>query len=166
MTFDIDANGIVHVSATDKDTGKEQSIKIESAGGLSDEDVEKMVTEAEANAEADKAARELVDAKNQAEQAIYQTEKSLEDDKEKIQDELKTKVETAVQALKDALASEDLTRIKEETESFQAVAGELAAATQAQPGAEGEAPEGQPEASSDEGAVDADYEVVDEDEKK
>lgn len=166
VTFDIDANGIVHVSAKDKETGKEQSIKIETSGGLSDEDVEKMVQEAEANAENDKKARELVDAKNQAEQAIYQTEKMIEDNKDKVQDELKTKVETAIQSLKDAVASDDLDRIKEETESFQAVAGELAQATQAQPGAEGEAPQGEPQASNDEGAVDADYEVVDEDDKK
>ncbi|MGL1904431.1 MAG: Hsp70 family protein, partial [Fibrobacterales bacterium] len=170
VTFDIDANGIVHVSAKDKETGKEQSIKIESSSGLSEDEVDKMVKEAEANAETDKKERENVDAKNQLEQTIYQAEKMVkgeEEDAPKLDDEAKDKVNAAIEAAKPALETKDAEAMtKAATELQQAVAEAAQGAAQAA-GPEG-AP--QPEAgaeqpSQDDGAVDADYEVVDEDEK-
>ncbi len=172
VTFDIDANGIVHVSAKDKETGKEQSIKIESSSGLSDEEVDKMVKEAEANAETDKKERELIDAKNQLEQAIYQAEKMVkgeEKDAPKLDDDAKAKVTLAIDAAKPSLESKDAeTMTKASTELQQTVAEVAQAAAQAA-GPEG-APEGAPgeapQEQQEDGAVDADYEVVDEDEEK
>jgi molecular chaperone DnaK len=107
VTFDIDANGIVHVSAKDKATNKEQSIRIQASGGLSDDDIEKMVKDAEANAEADKARREGVEAKNRAEALVHSTEKNLEEYGDKITDEDKQAIEDAKAALKEALEKED-----------------------------------------------------------
>ncbi len=167
VTFDIDANGIVHVSAKDKVTGKEQSVKIESSSGLSDSDIDRMVKEAEANAEADKAAREIVDLKNQGEQTIFQTEKQLTELEGKIPAELKSKVEAEIVSLKEALATGDKAKMDEAMLKFQTVAQELGqAAQQAQgAGAQGQQQESSQGSTKQEGAVDADYEVVD-DEKK
>ena len=115
VAFDIDANGIVSVSATDKATGKEQKITIEASGGLSDDEIENMIKEAEANAEADKKVRELVDAKNQAEAIIHSAEKGIADAGDKITNEEKDPVEAAVKDLKEVLDSEDLATIQEKT---------------------------------------------------
>ena len=115
VAFDIDANGIVSVSATDKATGKEQKITIEASGGLSDDEIENMIKEAEANAEADKKVRELVDAKNQAEAIIHSAEKGIADAGDKITNEEKDPVEAAIKDLKEVLDNEDLTAIQEKT---------------------------------------------------
>ncbi len=109
VTFDIDANGIVHVSARDKSTGKEQKIQIKSSSGLSDAEIEKMVKEAEANAEKDKERAELVTARNEADSIIYQTEKSLKDNADKIDAGLKAEVEAEITSLREILAREDAT---------------------------------------------------------
>ena len=115
VAFDIDANGIVSVSATDKATGKEQKITIEASGGLSDDEIENMIKEAEANAEADKKVRELVDAKNQAEAIIHSAEKGIVDAGDKITDEEKDPVEAAIKELKEVLDSDDMAAIQEKT---------------------------------------------------
>ncbi|SNT68516.1 molecular chaperone DnaK [Paracoccus seriniphilus] len=112
VTFDIDANGIVSVSAKDKGTGKEQNITIQASGGLSDEDIERMVKDAEANAEADKDRRELVEAKNQAESLIHSTRKSLDDHGDKVDASTVEAIELAIGALEEALKSEDAGKIK------------------------------------------------------
>jgi molecular chaperone DnaK len=168
VTFDIDANGITHVSAKDKETGKEQSIKIQSSSGISEEDIKKMVKDAEAHAESDKAARELVDAKNHAEQLIYQTEKSLTEMGDKVPGEIKAKVQEPLDELKkvkDSATSKE--EIQAQMDKVQAVMNEIAQAAGAtgagpQPGAEQPHPEGSSKkGKKDDGAVDADYEVVD-----
>ena len=107
VTFDIDANGIVSVSAKDKGTGKEQNITIQASGGLSDDDIDRMVREAEENADADKARRELIEAKNQAESLIHATEKSIEEHGEKVDPSTIEAIELAVAALKDELENEN-----------------------------------------------------------
>tara|TARA_Y100000813_G_scaffold166312_1_gene127774 strand:+ start:100 stop:2025 length:1926 start_codon:yes stop_codon:yes gene_type:complete len=107
VTFDIDANGIVSVSAKDKGTGKEQKITIQASGGLSDEDIEKMVRDAEENAEADKEKKDLIEAKNQAESLIHSTEKSLEEHSDKIDPSTVEAIELSIKALKETLESED-----------------------------------------------------------
>ncbi len=112
VTFDIDANGIVSVSAKDKGTGKEQKITIQASGGLSDEDIEQMVKEAEDNAEADKERRELIEAKNQAESLIHSTEKSIEDHSDKVDPTTIEAIELAISALKDDLETENAGKIK------------------------------------------------------
>ena len=118
VTFDIDANGIVHVSAKDLGTGKEQHIQITSSSGLSDEEIEKMVKDAEANAAADKAKREGVDARNEADSLIYATEKSIKDLGDKINGAEKEKVEAAIAALKQALQGDNTEEIKAKTEEL------------------------------------------------
>jgi molecular chaperone DnaK len=112
VAFDIDANGIVSVSATDKATGKEQKITIEASGGLSDEEIEKMIKEAESNAEEDKKIRELVDAKNQAEAIIHSAEKGITDAGDKITDDERKPVEEAIKELKEVIDGDDLTLIQ------------------------------------------------------
>jgi molecular chaperone DnaK len=115
VTFDIDANGIVHVSAKDKATGKEQQIRIQASGGLSDEDIEKMVRDAEDNAEADKGRRELAEARNQAESTINQTEHSIEELGAQVPDEDKEAAQTAIEELKAVLDGDDAEAIKDKT---------------------------------------------------
>ena len=118
VTFDIDANGIVHVSAKDLGTGKEQAIKIESSGGLSDDEVEKMVNDAEQFAEEDKAKRDGVEVKNQAETLIYSTEKSVSELGEKLPEEDKTKIEACCEQLKKSVESDDVNAIKSDLEAL------------------------------------------------
>jgi molecular chaperone DnaK len=118
VTFDIDANGIVNVSAKDKGTGKEQKIQIQASGGLSDEEIEKMVKEAEANKEADKKKRESVDARNQADTLIHSTEKNLKEHGSKISDAEKKAIEDGSSALKESLKGEDIEDIKKKTETL------------------------------------------------
>ncbi len=162
VTFDIDANGIVNVGAKDKATGKEQSVRIEASGGLSDDDIEQMVQDAEANAEEDKAKREAVEVKNQAEGLIHQTEKTLSEVGDKISDEEKAGIEAAIAELKTALEGDDIEDIKAKTETLGQASMKLGEALYADAaGAEGAEAEGAPEA--DDGVVDADFEEVDDD---
>ena len=174
VTFDIDANGILNVSAKDKGTNKEQSIRIESSSGPSQDEIDKMQQDAETHAEEDKQRREAVDRRNEADQLVYTTEKSLEEHGDKLGDEDKQAVEDAVTAVKKALEGEDDEQIKTTMEALQQASHKLAEemykdaqAQQAQ--AEGaptpEGDPGQPQGDADSGAVDADFEVVDEDKK-
>ena len=118
VAFDIDANGIVKVSAKDKGTGKEQSIQIQASSGLSDQDIEQMIQEAEANKESDKKRRDEAETRNQADALIHATEKSLEEHSDKISEEDKTAIETSITNLKDALKGTDSELIKQETENL------------------------------------------------
>jgi molecular chaperone DnaK len=173
VTFDIDANGILNVSAKDKGSNKEQSIRIESSSGLSQEEIDKMQHDAETHAEEDKQRREAVDRRNEADQLVYATEKSLEEHGDKIGEEDKKAIEDTLAETKKTLEGEDDEAIKTSMEALQQASHKLAEEmykdAQAQQGAEGgPAPEGdagQPQGGADEGAVDADFEVVD-DEKK
>lgn len=129
VTFDIDANGIVQVSAKDKATGKEQQIRIQASGGLSDDDIEKMVKDAEDNADIDKKRRESVEVKNQAESLIHQTETSLKELGDKLPEDEKSKVEDAIQELKDVMESDDKAEIEAKTQALMEASmklGELA----------------------------------------
>lgn len=166
VAFDIDANGIVNVSAKDLGTGKEQKITITSSGSLSKEDVEKMVKEAEANAEADKKRKEGVEVRNQADSLCYQAEKTMKDMEGKGKDDMIAKVKTALDTLKESMKGEDLEQIKKDTEALTKPLYELSAElykeTEAAKGAQGAAgAEGAKKADDD--VVDA--EVVDEDKK-
>ena len=176
VTFDIDANGIVNVSAKDKATGKEQQIRIQASGGLSDEDIEKMVQEAETHAEDDKIRRESIEAKNNASALIHSTEKNLEEHGDKIPETDRTEIESAVQALKDVLESEDTDEIKSKSEALMQVAMKLGEAMYKDsqgdpvPGVDDVPDDSNTEKSSkngseDETVVDADFEEV-EPEKK
>ena len=171
VTFDIDANGIVNVSAKDKATGKEQQIRIQASGGLSDSDIEQMVKDAEAHAEEDKNRRELVEAKNQADSLIHATEKTLSEAGDKIPEAEKTEVETAVAALKEAIEGEDLDDIKAKTEALAQASmklGEHLYKTEDGAAGDGSDDAGTDDAAasgSDEKVVDADFEEVDEDHK-
>jgi molecular chaperone DnaK len=169
VTFDIDANGIVNVSAKDKATGKEQSIRIQASGGLTEEEIEKMVKDAESHAEEDKKRRELIDAKNQAEALIHSTEKSLADLGDKVGAEDKTAVESAVSELRTALEGDDKDAIEAKTQSLAQVSMKLGEAMYQQSSDQGEggAAGGAEQPSGEgEGVVDADFEEVDDDEKK
>jgi molecular chaperone DnaK len=115
VTFDIDANGIVNVTAKDKATNKEQQIRIQASGGLSEADIDKMVKDAEAHAAEDKKRRELVESKNQGESLIHQTEKSVQEHGDKVQEADKQAIQTAIDALRQALAGEDAEVIKSRT---------------------------------------------------
>ncbi|MEL0273038.1 MAG: molecular chaperone DnaK [Pontimonas sp.] len=162
VTFDIDANGIVHVSAKDKGTGKEQSMTITGGSSLPKEDIERMVREAEEHAAEDKKRREAAEERNQAEQLAYSVEKILKDNDEKLPDDVKSEVQADVDALKSALAGEDEDAVKKAVEALSQSQTKLGEALyQAEP--EGEAAEGEPAAESgdDEDIVDA--EVVDDD---
>jgi molecular chaperone DnaK len=172
VTFDIDANGIVNVSAKDKSTGKEQQIKIQASGGLSDEEIEKMVKDAEANAEADKKKREEVDVKNQAESLVFQVEKNLKEYGEKINTDDKSKIESDLKDLKEAVEKNDFDAMKQKTQDLTQSSMKMGEAMykdqQAAGGAPGaEQPQSDPkqEASKDDDVIDADYEEVDEDKK-
>ena len=166
VTFDIDANGIVNVSAKDKATGKEQQIKIQASGGLSDDDIDQMVQDAEANAEEDKKRREKVEARNQAESLVHGAEKSLADLGDKADPALKEEVEKAVADLKEALADEDKEDFGPQTEALSAVLMKMGEAAYA--AEQAEAGEENAEASNDETVVDAEFEEVDnsDDDKK
>ena len=159
VTFDIDANGIVSVSAKDKATGKEQQITIQADGGLSEADIKKMMAEAEANAGADKARRELVEAKNHAEALIHQTEKQLEEHGSKVSDAVKGEIEKAIADLKEAAAGDNAADIAAKHQALMSAAMKLGEAIYAaQSAAEGE--EASPAQSGDD-VVDADFEEVD-----
>jgi len=175
VTFDIDANGIVNVSAKDMATGKEQSIQITASSGLSEEEIDKLIKDAELHAEDDKKKRELVEARNSADALIYSTEKSIKDLGDKVDAETKSKVEASIEPLKKAMEGEDPEEIKRLSEELTQASHKLAEAVyqqasqadaQEQAGAEAEGQE-QPGASApDEDVVDADFEEVNDDEKK
>ena len=167
VTFDIDANGIVNVSAKDKGTGKEHQIRIQASGGLSDAEIEKMVKDAEANAEADKRRRETVEARNQAESLIHSTEKSLKDVGDKVTQADRDAITAAIEDLKSAIASETASAedIKAKTQTLMEASMKLGQAMyeaqQAEPSASGEST-----GSDDDNVVDADFEDVSDDKKK
>jgi molecular chaperone DnaK len=169
VTFDIDANGIVNVSAKDKGTGKEHQIRIQASGGLSDADIEKMVKDAEANAESDKKRREAVESKNQAEALVHSTEKSLKDYGDKVSAEDKASIETALAELKTAVEGDDVEAIKAKTQTLAEVSMKLGQAMYEASQAEAAAAEGgeaDATAKADDDVVDADFEEIDEDGKK
>ena len=159
VTLDIDANGILNVSAKDKATGKEQSIQIKASSGLSDEEVEAMVKDAEAHAEEDKKARELVDARNQADGLVHATEKSLAEYGDKVEEAEKTKITELVAAVKAASEGDDKELIEKTSAELMEASGNLAQA--AAGAAAGEAPEGEEVAAEDDDVVDAEFEEVD-----
>lgn len=177
VTFDIDANGIMNVSAKDKGTGKEQKIRIEASSGLTEEEIEKMKQEAQANAESDKEAKEKVEKVNAADSMIFQTEKQLKEYGDKLSDDNKSKINSALEELKKAHQSQDLAAIDAAMEgmnkAWEGAAQEMYQATGGQPGAEGA--QGQPGADAAGGAQeggsaddvsDVEFEEVDDSEKK
>ena len=170
VTFDIDANGILNVSAKDKATNKEQSIIIKASSGLSDDEVEAMVKDAEANAEDDRKLKELVETRNQAENMIHATEKSVKDLGEKVTDDEKSEIESRVADLREVLTGDDKDAIEAKLTALTESSGKLAERAYAQAGEEGAAPDAAATADSGEtGAddvVDAEFEEVKEDDKK
>ena len=164
VTFDIDANGIVSVSAKDKGTGKEQVITIQASGGLSDDDIESMVREAEENAEADKERRDLIEATNQAESLIHSTEKSMEEHGEKVDPTTIEAIELAIAALKDELETQDAAKIKSGIQNVTEAAMKLGEAIyKAGQEEEGSAPvDGD---NMDDDILDADFEDLDNDKR-
>jgi len=169
VTFDIDANGIVNVSAKDKATGKEQQIRIQASGGLSDADIEKMVKEAQANAEADKKRRAQVEAKNQAESLIHSAEKNLKEHGDKIPAADKEAIEKDIAALKEALGTEDTAKIEERTQALTQSSMKMGEAIYKVEQAKGQSNGGSSDAgagSTNDNVVDASYEEVDENKKK
>src|SRR5882757_2166057 len=182
VTFDIDANGIVQVSAKDKATGKEQQIRIQASGGLSEADIDRMVKDAEAHAAEDKKRRELVEAKNQADALVHTTERTLQEAGDKVPETERAPVQSAIQALKDVLGSDNFDEIKAKTEALAQVSMKLGEAMyKAQQSAGGDAgggPQGGPGAHGGPGAggaaggpggdkvVDADFEEVDDQKKR
>ncbi|MCH7885816.1 MAG: Hsp70 family protein, partial [Planctomycetes bacterium] len=170
VSFDTDANGILNVSAKDLGTGKEQSIVIQASSGLSEEEVEKMAKDAETHAEEDKKRREVVDLKNQADQLIYSTEKTLKEHGDKIPADERAKVEASVNSLREVLKGDDLEAIKkandqlmEDAQAIGKIIYEEAAKKQAQAASQ---PTGGPDAADsgetkDDDVIDAEYEVKD-----
>ena len=166
VTFDIDANGILNVSAKDKGTGKEHSIRIEASSGLSDEEIQRMKTEAEANADADKEAKEKVEKLNQADSLVFSTEKQLKEYGDKIPEDQKGTIEEAVKDLKEAHAKQDVAGIDTHMETlnkaWEAASQHIYQAQQeAQAGGENPGAEAQPEGGVEEEVTDVDYEEVD-----
>jgi molecular chaperone DnaK len=176
VTFDIDANGIVQVSAKDKATGKEQQIRIQASGGLSEADIDKMVKDAEAHAEEDKRRRELVEAKNHADSLLHTAERSLSEAGDKVSADDRAAVERAAQALRDTLGSDNVAEIKAKTDALGQAAMKLgeaiykaqqesaAAGPGPGPQANGHAQPGGP--GGDDKVVDAEFEEVDEHKKR
>ncbi|MDB5397219.1 MAG: chaperone protein DnaK [Rhodospirillales bacterium] len=166
VTFDIDANGIVNVSAKDKGTGKEQKIRIQASGGLSEAEIEKMVKEAEAHAEEDKKRRALVEARNQAESLAHSTEKSLAEHGDKLEAADKAAIESAISELRSALAGDDAEQIKAKSQALTQVSTKLGEAvykaTQAQAGGASDQGTTSKGAASDDNVVDAEFDEVDE----
>ncbi len=163
VSFDIDANGILNVSAKDKGTNKEQSVRIEASSGLSPEEIEQMQKDAEANAEADKARRQGVDKRNEADQLVYTTEKSLKEHGDKLSDEDRQPVEAALEEAKKALQGEDMSVLEAAVTKLQQTSHKLAEAVYADAGkqaAQQQATAGDGAAAKKSDAVDADYEVI------
>ncbi|MEN2465028.1 molecular chaperone DnaK [Ornithinibacillus sp. JPR2-1] len=166
VSFDIDANGIVNVRAKDMGTNKEQSITIKSSSGLSDEEVERMVQEAEENAEADKKRREEVELRNEAEQLIFTTDKTLKDLADKVSDEEKQKAEAAKEELKKAVEGNDLDEIKAKKEALQEQVQQLSVKLYEQMAQANQAGQEDAAQNTSDDVVDADYQEVDDEEKK
>ena len=165
VTFDIDANGIVNVSAKDKGTGKEQQIRIQASGGLSDDDIEKMVRDAESHADEDKKRRAVVEAKNQAEGLVHSTEKMLAEHGSKVSEADKSAIETAIADVKTALEGDDVDAINAKVQELAQASMKLGEAVyQSESGAEAAAEDGDKPADDD--VVDADFEEVSDDETK
>ena len=166
VTFDIDANGIVNVSAKDMGTGKEQSIKITASSGLSEDEIENLVKDAEMHAEEDKKKRELVDARNMADSLIYSTEKSIQEAGDKLDETTKSDINKAIEDLKKAMETENTEEIKQLTDALTQASHKLAeimyaqASAQSQPGEEGAGGEPSGEPEKDDDVVDADFEEV------
>ena len=180
VTFDIDANGILHVAARDKATGKEQRIKIEASGGLTEQEIKKMVTDAETHAEEDRKRREEIEVRNRGDALAYETEKNLKELSEKLDGETKSRVESSLEALKKALEGSDIAEIRTASEALAKVWNEVSSKLYAEsgkgggnagpggggpdapgPGAPGGAADGDSgKKTGGDGAVDADYEVV------
>ncbi|KAF0112589.1 MAG: molecular chaperone DnaK, partial [Hyphomonadaceae bacterium] len=168
VTFDIDANGIVSVSAKDKATNKEQSIRIQANGGLSDADIEQMIKDAEATADADKQRREEAEAKNGAESAIHNVEKQLGEYGSKLQDGDKANIEAAIAKAKDAVQGGEVEAMKSSTEELMQAAmkiGEVMYAEQQEAAAHADAAADAGETTQDDNVVDAEFEDVDGDKK-
>ena len=167
VTFDIDANGIVSVSAKDKGTGKEQKITIQASGGLSDEDIEQMVKDAEENAEADKERRELIEAKNQAESLIHSTEKSMEEHSDKVDPTTIEAIELAISALKDDLEKEDTgaEKIRSGIQNVTEAAMKLGEAIYKASQEEGDDEPPAADEAHDDDIVDAEFEDLDDDKR-
>jgi molecular chaperone DnaK len=167
VTFDIDANGIVNVSAADKATGKSQEIRITSGSGLSEEEIEKMVNEAEQNRETDQKRREIVDARNNLDSLVFASEKMIKESDDKIPADKKTELEGAIEEAKSKLESESLDEVKAATERLQNVSHSIAQSMYQQPGAEESTPDSeQASAEAAEGAKKAEEDVVDADFKE
>jgi molecular chaperone DnaK len=164
VTFDIDANGIVNVSAKDKASGKEQTIRIQASGGLSQADIDRMVKEAEAHAEEDKRRKELVEARNQADAAVYTAEKTLKETEGRGPANLRTELEQATAALKDAIKGDDVGRIRQASERVAQIATRLIEAAQMAADAPGTAPGGP--GSGEPEVVDAEFEETDKRDRK
>jgi len=167
VTFDIDANGIVNVSAKDLGTGQEQKIQITGTGALKEEDIEQMVKDAEAHAEEDKRQRELADARNNGENLIYSTEKSLKEMGDKVDAETRSNIESGIEDLKKALEGDDAGEIKARTDALMQASHKLAEAVyqQTQASQAGTAGAGGAEGPEDEVVEDADYEIIDDEEQ-
>ena len=166
VTFDIDANGIVNVSAKDRGTGQEQRITITGTTALSDDEVDRMVTDADKHADEDRKRKEEVEARNTADTLVYATEKTLKDLGDKVPDETKTEVNEASDALKKAIEGTDVDEIKAKTEALQTASYKLAEVVYQAAEAHDAAAEGAEGAAPADDVVDADYEVVDDDEAK
>jgi molecular chaperone DnaK len=169
VTFDIDANGIVNVSARDKATGKEQQIRIQASGGLSETDIEKMVKDAEAHAEDDKKRKAAVEAKNHAEALVHATEKALAEHGSKVGEGERTAIENAMADLKEALKGDDATAISAKTNALAQASMKLGEAmykqAEGQEGAAGDAGPGAADGGKKEDVVDAEFTEVDDDKK-
>jgi len=174
VSFDIDANGILNVSAKDKATGKEQSIVIKASSGLSDNEIERMVKDAEAHAEEDRKFHELVNVRNQADNMIHATTKSMDELGDKLEAEEKSNIETAIEELKEALKGDDQERIEEKTKALAEVSGKMAQRVYAEKAASEKAQQGEAESgggdsggesAADENVVDAEFEEVKENKK-
>ena len=167
VSFDLDANGILNVSAKDKNTGKEQSIVIKASSGLSDEDIEKMVKDAEANAEDDKKFEELVKTKNNADMLVHATRKTIQESEDKLDEDEKKQVEDAVVSLEEAIASEDISSIESATKNLNDVLTPLTQKLykQENPEAQGDAGVDDESSAENENTVDAEFEEVKEEDK-
>ena len=167
VSFDIDANGILNVSAKDKATDKEQSITIQASGGLSEEEIEKMVTEAEANAEEDKIFEEMVQARNSADTLIHSCKKTLEESADKVEENEKTQIEEAITSLEEAMKGEDKQEIEDKTKALAEASSSLAQRLYAEQQQNASTDSGGQESeSADDSAVDADFEEVKEEAKE
>ena len=166
VSFDLDANGILNVSAKDKNTGKEQSIVIKASSGLSDEDIEKMVKDAEANAEDDKKFEELVKTKNNADMLVHATRKTIEESGDKLEEEEKNQVEEAVKSLEEAISNENMEGIESATKNLNDVLTPLTQKLYTQENQEGQTDDGSNSEESSDNTVDAEFEEVKEEEKE